>query len=161
MSWHVVMSSNHFAGVCVLTVHSITDFNCEADDFYPDDEDCTIFYECHRGKATQLHCASGLGYRSDIRTCDLIQYVKECRKSAITEKEMANEVYRISEDGSVHNFIPLSILDQMQNDDKDMETDYGENQIRNIRTSPRKNKKKIHCPCGQDEPIKIKYFFLN
>ncbi len=111
-----------------MPIYSISDLHCQEDDFYPDKQDCTVFYECHNGQATQLHCASGLGYRSDIRTCDLIQYVKECRKYETmeketeeihitdNEKEVEKEVYSISEDGDVHNFIPLSVLDQAQDD---------------------------------------------
>ena len=62
-----------------MGLFSISEYRCNADGYYPDEMDCTIFYECHHGQATRLHCAPGLGYRTYLRTCDLIEYVPHCK----------------------------------------------------------------------------------
>lgn len=70
---------------------SISEYRCNADGFYPDETDCTVFYECHHGQTTRLLCAPGLGYRTYLRTCDLIEYVPHCK----TTKEVNTD--RVSE----------------------------------------------------------------
>ena len=71
------------------------DFKCITDGFYPDETDCTMFYECRRGQATRLNCAPGLGYRPYLRTCDLITYVPQCPET--TSKPEMNKTYVASE----------------------------------------------------------------
>ena len=72
------------------------DFKCIADGFYPDETDCTVFYECLRGQATRLKCAPGLGYRMYLRTCDLITYVPQCAetttKPEVSKAQAASEM---------------------------------------------------------------------
>ena len=55
-----------------------------------------MFYECLRGQATRLKCAPGLGYRTYLRTCDLITYVPQCAetttKQEVTEAHTASEI---------------------------------------------------------------------
>ena len=48
------------------------------DGFYPHYGDCTLFYECHRGRPMRVRCAEGLGYRQDLQTCDYIDNVPSC-----------------------------------------------------------------------------------
>lgn len=47
--------------------------NGKFDGFYDDPNDCTVFYQCLKGKASKRHCLRGMVFNALLKTCDTPQ----------------------------------------------------------------------------------------
>lgn len=47
--------------------------NDKFDGFYDDPNDCTVFYQCLKGKASKRHCLRGMVFNALLKTCDTPQ----------------------------------------------------------------------------------------
>lgn len=43
------------------------------DGFFEDPNNCTVFYQCLKGKATKRHCLKGMVFNPLLKTCDIPQ----------------------------------------------------------------------------------------
>ena len=47
--------------------------NDKFDGFFDDPNNCTVFYQCLKGKATKRHCLKGMVFNPLLKTCDTPQ----------------------------------------------------------------------------------------